>query len=48
MDLTPEQIAEIESKLQALERLDPAVLPQPAAELVTLRCEIREESGDGG
>lgn len=46
MDLTPEQIAEIESKLQDLETLDPAELPQPAAELVTLLSQILEESGD--
>jgi len=44
MDLTPEQIEEIEAKLAQLETMDPADLPEPAAELVTLLGKILEES----
>jgi hypothetical protein len=44
MDLTSDQIAEIEAKLAQLEELDPADLPAPAAELVALLGEILDES----
>lgn len=46
MDLTPEQIEEIESRLEQLETLDPADLPEPAAELVALLGRILEESDE--
>lgn len=46
MDLTPEQVDEIESMLDKLETLDPADLPEPAAELVALLSEILEESDE--
>ncbi len=46
MDLTPEQIEEIESKLGELEALDPAELPQPAADLVAMLAKILDEGGD--
>ena len=42
MDLTPEQIDEIEAMLERLETLDPADLPEPAAELVELLGRILE------
>ena len=44
MDLSPEQIDEIEQALAKLEGLDPADLPEPAAELVTLLGRILEET----
>lgn len=44
MELTPEQIEEIESRLDQLETLDPAELPEPAAELVALLSRLLEES----
>ena len=44
MDLSPDKIEEIERILQKLEELDPAELPEPAAELVTLLNEILEET----
>ena len=44
MDLTPEQIDEIENMLEKLETLDPAELPEPAAELVELLGRILESS----
>lgn len=44
MDLTPEQVDEIESMLDELETIDPADLPEPAAELVALLSRILEES----
>ncbi|MFZ0014531.1 MAG: hypothetical protein WAL25_10510 [Acidimicrobiia bacterium] len=47
MDLTSDQIAEIEAKLRQLEELDPADLPGPAAELVVLLGEILDESDQG-
>ncbi|MGD2102385.1 MAG: hypothetical protein PVG83_09105 [Acidimicrobiia bacterium] len=43
MDLTPSQIEEIEEKLNMLETLDPADLPEPAAELVALLTAILDE-----
>ena len=47
MDLTPEQIEEIERALNKLETLDPAELPEPAAELVALLSEILDETESG-
>jgi hypothetical protein len=44
MDLSPERIAEIERALEKLETLDPADLPEPAAELAALLSEILEET----
>lgn len=44
MDLSPEQIEEISQALEKLETLDPAELPEPAAELVTLLNSILEET----
>jgi hypothetical protein len=44
MDLTPEQIQEIEAKLAQLETLDPAELPEPAADLAALLGKILDES----
>jgi hypothetical protein len=44
MDLSPEQIEEISQALEKLETLDPADLPEPAAELVTLLNSILEET----
>lgn len=44
MDLSPQQIEEIEKALEKLETLDPAELPQPAADLVALLSEILDES----
>lgn len=36
MDLTQEQIVELEAALTQLEQIDPAELPEPAANLATL------------
>ncbi len=44
MDLSPQQIDDIEKALEKLETLDPAELPQPAADLVALLSEILDES----
>ena len=46
MDLSPSQIEQIEQKLSLLETLDPADLPEPAAELVALLNKILEEEDD--
>lgn len=46
MDLTPDQIEEIEDLLGQLETLDPADLPRPAAELVEILGEILETDDD--
>lgn len=46
MDITPEQIEEIEAKLSQLETMDPAELPEPAAELVALLSKILDEGDD--
>ena len=48
MDLTPEQIDEIEAMLEKLGTLDPSELPEPAAELVELLGRILDapEGGD--
>lgn len=42
MDLTPDQVEAIETRLAQLEELDPAELPVPAAELVSLLETILE------
>lgn len=44
MDLTQEQIDKLEAALARLEELDPAELPEPAAELAALLSSILEES----
>lgn len=44
MDLSPEEIEEIEQALEKLETVDPAELPQPAAELVSLLNRLLEET----
>ncbi|HUG08418.1 MAG TPA: hypothetical protein VMP13_05925 [Acidimicrobiia bacterium] len=44
MDLSPQQIDDIEKALEKLETLDPAELPQPAADLVALLSEILDET----
>lgn len=44
MDLSPEQIEEINQALHKLEALDPAELPEPAAELVDLLSRLLEET----
>ena len=46
MDLSPEQITQINQALEKLETLDPADIPQPAAELVTLLNDILEETDE--
>jgi hypothetical protein len=43
MDLTQEQIDQIEAVLTRLAELDPAELPEPAAELASLLSSILEE-----
>ena len=47
MDLTSAQIEELELALQRLSELDPAQLPEPAADLVDLLTAILEDE-DGG
>jgi hypothetical protein len=44
MDLTPEQVTEINQALEKLETLDPADIPEPAAALVELLNTILEET----
>ncbi len=44
MDLTPQQVEEIEKALEKLETLDPSELPEPATDLVALLSEILDES----
>ncbi len=48
MDLSEDQISEIEAKLAELETLDPADLPEPAAQLVAMLTRILDESEDAG
>ncbi|MEE8406752.1 MAG: hypothetical protein V3S32_06350 [Acidimicrobiia bacterium] len=43
MDLTDAQIKELENALEQLEQLDPASLPEPAAELANLLGRILDE-----
>jgi hypothetical protein len=44
MDLTQEQIERLEAVLARLEELDPAEVPEPAAELAELLGTILEDS----
>jgi hypothetical protein len=44
MDLSPEQIDEINLALAKLETVDPADLPEPAAELVDLLSRLLEDT----
>ncbi len=44
MNLSPEQIEEINEALHKLESLDPADLPEPAAELVELLSRLLDET----
>jgi len=44
MDLSPEEIDQISEALSKLESLDPAELPEPAAELVALLSRLLEET----
>lgn len=46
MDLSPEQIEEIEQALHKLETVDPAELPEPAAELVSLLSQLLDETDE--
>jgi hypothetical protein len=46
MDLSPELVEELELALQRLETIDPADLPEPAADLVDLLSRILEETDD--
>jgi hypothetical protein len=44
MDLTQDQIDKLEAALARLEELDPAEVPEPAAELAEILGSILEES----
>ena len=44
MDLTADQVSQIEAALRELEELDPAALPEPAAQLAELLGEILEST----
>jgi len=44
MDLSPEEVEEIEQALEKLETVDPAELPEPASELVSLLNRLLEET----
>lgn len=46
MDLSPKQIAEINLALEKLETIDPADLPEPAAELVELLSRLLEDTDE--
>lgn len=46
MDIPEEEISRIEAKLQEIADLDPADLPEPAAELADLLNSILERSDD--
>ncbi len=43
MDLTEAQIEQLEAALKQLDELDPASLPEPAAELASLLGQILDE-----
>jgi len=43
MDLSPSQIEELETALEQLEALDPASLPEPAAQLADLLGKILDD-----
>jgi len=44
MDVSQEQVEKLEAALARLQELDPADLPEPAAELASLLGAILEES----
>jgi hypothetical protein len=44
MNLTQDQIDRLEAALEKLEELDPAQIPEPAAELANLLAIILEET----
>lgn len=44
MDITQEQMEMLEAALARLEQLDPAEVPEPAAELASLLGALLEES----
>ncbi len=44
MDLTPEELEEIDDALRSLEELDPAQLPEPVSRLTELLTEILDRS----
>ena len=44
MEITQEQVEKLEAALARLEELDPADLPEPAAELANLLGSLLEES----
>jgi hypothetical protein len=44
MDLTSDQVSRIEAALEKLEEVDPAALPEPAAQLAELLGEILEST----
>jgi hypothetical protein len=46
MDLSQEQIDEINLALEKLETIDPADLPEPAAELVDLLSRLLEDTDE--
>jgi hypothetical protein len=46
MDLSPEQIEEINLALEKLETMDPADLPEPAAELVQLLSRLLDDTDE--
>jgi hypothetical protein len=46
MDLSQEQIDEINLALEKLETIDPADLPEPAAELVELLSRLLEDTDE--
>ena len=48
MDLSAAQLEELELALQRLAELDPAQLPEPAAELVELLTAILDHDDVGG
>lgn len=43
MELSPDQITEINQALERLQTLDPADLPEPAAELAALLSTLLQE-----
>jgi len=43
MELTDTQVEEIENALKQLDQLDPASLPEPAAELANLLSQILDD-----
>jgi hypothetical protein len=43
MDLTPNQIEELEAALEKLAALDPALLPEPVSELADLLSRLLDQ-----